>query len=91
VFVLTNPRPDRSSTSTKRIKALFKRKFAPLLSTTSNIPFSQLLSFDIDTTLPGGGGYEQVDPILQPRKACLCAPFVQIAPLFSTAYKLLFC
>jgi len=72
------------------IRSVIQTQIVPLFSTAYNIPFQQLLSFDIDTTLPRGG-YEWAGPILHSCKACPCAPFVQIVPLFSTAYKLPFC
>jgi len=60
MFVPTNRRPDLSFTAAKHFpqffKDLFKRKFLLLFSTTSNIPFQQLLSFDIDAILPRGWG-----------------------------------
>jgi hypothetical protein len=56
VFVPTSPRPKRPFLPIKRIKAHFKRKIAPFFSTTSTIPNFQVLSFDIDTHIPGVGG-----------------------------------
>src|ERR1700722_9206818 len=35
-----------------RLKVHLERQSSPLFSTTSNIPFLQVLSFDIDTTYP---------------------------------------
>jgi hypothetical protein len=39
---------------------------------------------------PGGGGYEKIVPLFYSCKAHNCAPLVQIASLFSTAYEFLF-
>jgi hypothetical protein len=54
--VRTNRRPSLPLHIFKRFQMQFKRNVAPLLSTTSNIPFLQVLSFDIDTIIPRGWG-----------------------------------
>jgi hypothetical protein len=71
------------------LNSTLNAQIVPLFSTTSNMSFSQLLLFDIDTILPGGwGGTSRLVRSSTPREAHPC---VQIASLFSTAYKLPFC
>jgi hypothetical protein len=58
MFVLTNPRPDRSLTSAKHLLEFFKECFKTQIRSFVFKDFQhtnlQLLSFDIDTTYPGG-------------------------------------
>jgi hypothetical protein len=60
MFVLTNPRLDRSLTSAKHIpeplKERFRRKIVSLFSTTYNIPFCKSFCLISIQHTPGGGG-----------------------------------
>jgi hypothetical protein len=62
VFALTNPRPNRSFLSIKRIHTLFTRKVAPLFSTSSNIAICKSFCLISIHTTPWG--YEQFVPLL---------------------------
>ena len=71
------------------IRSVIQTQIAPLFSTAYNIPFQQLLSFDIDTTLPRGG-MSGLARFSTPAKRALARPLCKSSLYFQQLTNCLF-